>query len=80
MNIKLLLRHLYTLPWSPRGRKMRIEKLMRDLGEERDICAAIVYTRDATWSIWLSEEEKQDALRIKDRLIRGKITMPADRK
>lgn len=74
-----LLKHLYTLPWSPRGRKMRIEKLMRNTGEDREVCALIVYSRDAIRGIELSNEEGRDALRLWGLLEQGEITMPANR-
>jgi len=77
-KIKWWLKHLCTLPWSREGRRMRIEKLMRDTGEERDVCAAIVYARDAPRGL-LSEEEWKDADRIRNRLIKDEMTMPADR-
>ena len=77
-KIKWLLKHLFTLPWSCEGRLMRVERLMKSTGEERDICAAIVYTRDALRG-FLSEEEWKDFDRIENRLIRGEVTMPADR-
>lgn len=79
MNIKRLLKHLFTSPWSPRGRGMRIEKLMRGTGEERDICAAIVYYRDASRNL-LTGEELKDFYRIGDRLVRGEIILPVDKK
>jgi len=77
-KIKRLLKHLFTLPWSREGRRIRIERLMTSLGEERDICAAIVYSRDGPRN-FLSKEEWQDFDRIKNRLVSGEITMPADR-
>lgn len=78
-KILRLLQHLYTLPWSPRGRKMRIEKLMKDTGEDRDVCALIVYSRDVMRGIELSDEEGRDALRLRRLLEAGRITLPADR-
>lgn len=66
-------------PKSPRGRKVRIDRLVSSLGEERDVCAAIVYTRDAQDNYQLSDEELADFTRIGDRLKNGEITLPADR-
>lgn len=74
------LKLLYTLPWSPRGRKMRVEKLMRNTREDRDVCAAIVYARDSMQGIELSDEEGRDALRIRKLIEQKKITLPADRR
>lgn len=73
------LRHLYSLPWSPRGRRLRIERLMVETGEGRDVCAAIIYGRDSMRGIELSDEEGRDALRIRRLLEQGKITLPADK-
>jgi len=77
-KIKRLLKYLFTLPWSREGRRMRIERLMKSTGEERDICAAIVYVRDGPRH-FLSEEEWEDFDRIMNRVVRNEITMPADR-
>jgi len=79
-KILWILKHLVTTPWSPGGRKMRIEKLMGTLGEERDICAAIVYHRDLDLGRWIAEEEYEDFKRICGRLERNEITLPADKR
>ena len=79
VKIRQSLKRLFTLPWSCEGRRVRIERLMRVTGEERDICAAIVYVRDAPRG-FLSEGEWEDFDRIKNRLVKGEITMPADRR
>lgn len=76
MHIKQLLKHLYTLPWTPGGRRMRIGRLMNKEGLERDVAAAIVYYRDSTL---LSNDELKDFNRICDRLKKGNLTMPADK-
>lgn len=72
-------RQLVTLPWSPRGRTLRIERLMESTGEERDICAAIVYSQNLSLGRSLLGEEVDDAGRIARRLERGEITLPVDR-
>lgn len=77
-KIKWLLRHLFNLPWSSGGRIMRIERLMETTGEERDVCAAVVYTRDAARGFGLSDKEWEDFERIGRRLVNGEIVMPAD--
>ena len=79
-RILWLLKHLYVLPRSSEGRKMRIEKLIKDTGEDRDVCAAVVYSRDVMRGIELSDEEGRDALRLRKLLELGKLTMPADRR
>ena len=58
---------------------MRIEELMERTGEERDVCAAIVYTRDRALGREFSYSESVDAQRIAKRLEDKEITLPADR-
>jgi hypothetical protein len=79
MNIKRLLEQLVTLPWSERGRQIRIDQLMESTGEERDICAAIIYARDASLGRPLTCSENIDADRIRKRLEMREIILPADR-
>jgi len=74
------LKHLFTLPWSPRGRRMRIEKLMRHMGEDRDTCAAVIYARDSMLGRRFSDEEVRDASRLQKLLEQREITLPIDRK
>ncbi len=77
MNI--LLRFIVP-PWTPWGRKDRIGHLEKLIHEERDICAAIVYSRDMLRGFHLSTRETIDLTRINQRLTRGEIVMPADRR
>ena len=79
MNIKRLLKQLVTTPWSERGRQMRIDQLMESTGEERDVCAAIVYARDAALGREFSDQEAKDADRIAARLESREIILPADK-
>jgi hypothetical protein len=79
MNVKRLLKQLVTTPWSERGRQMRIEQLMESIGEERDVCAAIIYARDASLGRSFSYSETIDADRIRVRLERREIILPTDR-
>jgi len=79
MSIKRLLKQLVTTPWSERGRQMRIEQLMESIGEERDVCAAIIYARDASLGRSFTYSESIDAGRIRTRLEKGEITLPTDR-
>lgn len=64
MNLKDFLLQFVTLPWTPRGRRMRIRHLMKR-GVERDAAAAIVYARDVGRKIKLDESEIEDAIRIR---------------
>ena len=70
-----LLEHLFTLPWTPKGRKMRIEHLMKTTSYERDVCAAVIYTRDAALGRNLSSDETADANRVRRRLEKGEIVL-----
>lgn len=79
MNIKRFFKQLITMPWSPEGRKIRIEHLMESTGEERDICAAIIYLRDTLLHRNLSEDEMKDFERIGESLKKGEIILPVDR-
>jgi len=79
IKVRRLLKHLFTLPWSREGRRMRIERLMELIGEERDICAAIIYGRDFAKGFRPSEWEYNDFKRICQRVEKGEIIMPADR-
>jgi len=79
MNVKRLFKQLVTTPWSEKGRQMRIEQLMESIGEERDVCAAIIYARDASLGRSFSGNEAKDADRIAARLEGREIILPADR-
>lgn len=58
---------------------MRIKQLMESMGEERDVCAAIIYSRDVALQRGLSDDEVKDFERIGRRLENKEIAMPADR-
>jgi len=79
MSIKRFFKQFVTLPDSPSGRKLRIEQLIETTGEERDVCATIVYARDSLLGRCFSEEEAKDADRVRVRLENGEITLPAMR-
>ena len=79
MNVRRFLRQLVTLPWSESGRRIRIEELMERTGEERDVCAAIVYARDRALGRGFSYSESVDAQRLAKRLENEEITLPAGR-
>lgn len=64
---------------SPKGRRLRIEKLMPKYGNQEDVCKAIVYGRDIKYYPYFSEFEMADCDRIKELLKLGQLTMPEDR-
>jgi hypothetical protein len=79
MNVGRFFKQLVTLPWSESGRRMRIDKLIEETGEERDVCAAIIYARDQSLGREFSCSESADAQRIVKRLENKEITLPAGR-
>ena len=80
MNILTWIVWLFYPPCTPSGRTKRIERLMKTSNEPRDVCAAIVYTRDArNFSFTFTAEERQDAQRIFVLVTEGTIRLPADR-
>lgn len=74
--IKRFLKQLFTSPLSPEGRKFRIEHLMKVTKWDRDVCAAIVYSRDKALGRTFSDSESTDAHRIAERFDKGEITLP----
>lgn len=65
---------------SPSGRQKRIEKLMEDTGEMREVCAAIVYTRDAKRvPFTFTADERKEAFDILELVQAGRLRLPADR-
>ncbi len=64
---------------SPKGRKLRIDRLVERTKLERDICAAIVYARDEFHSAYFTDEEVEDVERIIKRIENNEISFPANR-
>ncbi len=64
MKIKWLLKHLYTSPTSPPGRKMRIQHLVEKGEVTRESATLTVYSRDFDRGFTLTDEEEQNLKNI----------------
>jgi hypothetical protein len=76
--VKEFFAQLITSPVSPEGRKLRIDMLIKTTHRERDLCAAVVYARDAGRGYQLNLTEKEDAARIAKRIENHEIVIPGD--
>ena len=64
-----------TLPWTPRGRQLRIEHVMEVTGGDRAYCTYIVYMRDLARGYKLTALELEEL----DKITRPKFTQGADK-
>lgn len=81
MNILTALMYVIYSPCTPLGRRNRIKHLQEDTGEQRDFCAAVVYSRDSArhMGFTFTDAEKEDAVRIASLLEQGRIRCPSER-
>jgi len=71
---------LVYLPCSPYGRRKRIAHLMETTGEIREVCAIVVYARDAARAPFtFTDAERVEVERLAQLLESGRVRMPADR-
>ena len=81
INVLRVLVAIFYPPCTPKGRQTRIEQLMEDTGEIREVCASIVYSRDATRvAFTFTDEERAEAIKLLGMLEHNRIRMPVDRK
>ncbi len=80
IGLRFLMYLVYS-PCTPWGRVNRIEHLMNDIGENREVCATIVYSRDLDRHLGFTftSKERKEALHLLALLDSGHIRMPADR-
>lgn len=75
-----LLLYIFYPPCTPKGREQRINHLMEETGEVREVCAAVIYSRDAKRvPFTFTDDEKKETTKLLYMLEHNRIRMPADR-
>lgn len=80
-KLLMLLLYIFYPACTPRGRQKRIEHLMNETGEIREVCATVIYARDAKRVAFsFTDDEKAEATRLLHMLENNRIRMPVDRR